>query len=73
MARGEAVLGLDNLNGYYDPALKRARLDQLHGLPATGSLKRTSPIARAWPPCSPASRASTASSTSRPRPVCGIR
>ena len=26
---GERVIGLDNLNGYYDPALKRARLDRL--------------------------------------------
>ena len=29
LARGEPVLGLDNLNGYYDPALKHARLDRL--------------------------------------------
>ena len=29
LERGEQVLGLDNLNGYYDPALKRARLEQL--------------------------------------------
>ena len=29
LARGERVLGLDNLNAYYDPALKRARLGQL--------------------------------------------
>jgi UDP-glucuronate 4-epimerase len=29
MARGEAVIGLDNLNDYYDPALKRARLAEL--------------------------------------------
>src|SRR4051812_944155 len=26
---GRAVVGLDNLNAYYDPALKQARLDQL--------------------------------------------
>ena len=26
LARGESVIGLDNLNPYYDPALKRARL-----------------------------------------------
>ena len=26
---GRRVVGADNLNGYYDPALKRARLDQL--------------------------------------------
>ncbi|WP_312814154.1 NAD-dependent epimerase [Brevundimonas sp.] len=29
LARGETVIGLDNLNAYYDPALKQARLDQL--------------------------------------------
>ncbi len=29
LARGEAVLGVDNLNSYYDPALKRARLERL--------------------------------------------
>jgi UDP-glucuronate 4-epimerase len=29
LARGDRVIGLDNLNDYYDPALKRARLDQL--------------------------------------------
>ncbi|QMW22177.1 NAD-dependent epimerase/dehydratase family protein [Sandaracinobacteroides saxicola] len=33
LARGEAVLGLDNLNPYYDPALKQARLAQLAGTP----------------------------------------
>ncbi|MEO7239891.1 MAG: SDR family NAD(P)-dependent oxidoreductase, partial [Sphingomicrobium sp.] len=29
LARGERVLGIDNLNDYYDPALKQARLDRL--------------------------------------------
>ncbi|WP_421708759.1 NAD-dependent epimerase/dehydratase family protein [Algihabitans sp.] len=29
MNRGETVVGLDNLNDYYDPALKHARLDTL--------------------------------------------
>ena len=29
--RGDQVIGLDNLNDYYDPALKRARLAQLEG------------------------------------------
>lgn len=28
--RGDDVVGFDNLNGYYDPALKQARIDQLH-------------------------------------------
>jgi len=29
LERGEEVVGIDNLNDYYDPALKLARLDQL--------------------------------------------
>lgn len=29
LARGDTVIGIDNLNDYYDPALKRARLAQL--------------------------------------------
>ncbi|MCT0200044.1 NAD-dependent epimerase [Synechococcus sp. CS-1325] len=29
LARGERVIGLDNLNSYYDPALKQARLQRL--------------------------------------------
>ena len=29
LAEGEEVLGIDNLNSYYDPALKQARLDRL--------------------------------------------
>jgi len=29
LGRGEAVVGVDNLNAYYDPSLKRARLAQL--------------------------------------------
>jgi UDP-glucuronate 4-epimerase len=31
--RGETVLGIDNLNSYYDPALKRARLERLGQIP----------------------------------------
>ncbi|GIL38729.1 SDR family NAD(P)-dependent oxidoreductase [Roseiterribacter gracilis] len=31
LARGDRVIGVDNLNDYYDPALKRARLAQLDG------------------------------------------
>jgi UDP-glucuronate 4-epimerase len=33
LKRGERVIGLDNLNAYYDPALKRARLDRLRPEP----------------------------------------
>jgi len=29
LERGEQVIGIDNLNDYYDPALKRARLDRI--------------------------------------------
>jgi UDP-glucuronate 4-epimerase len=32
-ARGDAVVGIDNLNAYYDPALKQARLARLADLP----------------------------------------
>ena len=31
IAAGMNVIGLDNVNGYYDPALKEARLDRLRG------------------------------------------
>ena len=31
LAEGRDVVGLDNLNGYYDPALKEARLNILRG------------------------------------------
>jgi len=34
LARGEQVVGLDNLNSYYDPTLKQARLDRLDGIAA---------------------------------------
>ena len=33
LARGDEVVGIDNLNDYYDPALKRARLARLTPLP----------------------------------------
>ena len=33
LARGETVIGIDNLDGYYDPVLKQARLARLNGLP----------------------------------------
>jgi UDP-glucuronate 4-epimerase len=34
LARGDEVIGVDNLNDYYDPALKQARLDRLLPHPA---------------------------------------
>ncbi|MEO8714891.1 MAG: NAD-dependent epimerase/dehydratase family protein, partial [Acetobacteraceae bacterium] len=33
LGRGERVIGVDNLNSYYDPALKQARLARLQGRP----------------------------------------
>ena len=33
LARGDTVTGIDNLNSYYDPALKQARLERLAALP----------------------------------------
>jgi len=33
VARGEAVLGIDNLNDYYDPRLKEERLEKLRARP----------------------------------------
>ena len=33
LARAETVIGVDNLNAYYDQALKQARLDRLRALP----------------------------------------
>jgi UDP-glucuronate 4-epimerase len=32
LARGDAVTGLDNLNAYYDPGLKAARLAEIEGM-----------------------------------------
>jgi len=32
LARGDRVVGVDNMNDYYDPALKQARLDRLTSL-----------------------------------------
>src|SRR5690606_1048348 len=32
-ARGDTVTGIDNLNDYYDPALKQARLERLQAAP----------------------------------------
>jgi UDP-glucuronate 4-epimerase len=39
LARGESVLGTDNLNDYYDPALKQARLQRLEALAPEGAFR----------------------------------
>src|SRR4051794_37142302 len=33
LARGDEVFGIDSLDDYYDPALKRARLERLRAFP----------------------------------------
>lgn len=40
LARGETVIGLDNLNSYYDPKLKRNRLAQLKSASGFSFLQR---------------------------------
>ena len=50
-ARGEHVIGIDNLNPYYDPALKQARLDDLARVACrAGSISCSSilPIITPW-------------------------
>lgn len=37
LQRGERVIGLDNLNSYYDPALKQARLRQIEAVATPGA------------------------------------
>ncbi len=37
LARGDTVVGLDNLNDYYDPARKRANLAEIRGLATAAS------------------------------------
>ena len=39
LARGEVVVGVDELNAYYDPRLKHARLDLLAGHPGFGFVR----------------------------------
>lgn len=39
LERGERVLGIDNLNDYYDPALKRARLERIDGAAAPSAFR----------------------------------
>ena len=39
LKRGDAVVGLDNLNAYYDPSLKAARLSKLRQHPNAGNFE----------------------------------
>ena len=37
LRRGDRVVGLDNLNDYYDPSLKRARLREIEAVAPLGA------------------------------------
>ena len=37
LQRGDRVVGLDNLNDYYDPTLKQARLRQIEAVAPSGA------------------------------------
>jgi nucleoside-diphosphate-sugar epimerase len=52
LARGDEVVGIDNLNDYYDVGLKEARLAQLADRPGFRFVRSTSRIPPAWPPSS---------------------
>jgi UDP-glucuronate 4-epimerase len=41
LTMGKSVIGIDNINSYYDPALKRDRLAQLKNLPGTFAFLET--------------------------------
>ena len=47
LRRGDVVIGIDNLNDYYDPARKLANLEEV----------RASETTKAWRPCSPSTAA----------------
>jgi UDP-glucuronate 4-epimerase len=56
LARGEKIVGLDNVNNYYDRALKRARIDRLIGHDNfifrkidISQAEEILPLAREWP------------------------
>ena len=37
LQRGDRVVGIDNLNTYYDPSLKKTRLRQVEAIAPTGA------------------------------------
>ncbi len=70
LERGDEVVGLDNLNEYYDVTLKHARLAILKGQPKrSSSSSSTSPTATVWLSYLPP-RDSNESSTSVRKPAC---
>ena len=49
LARGDTVVGLDNLNDYYDVNLKKARLALLEAQPGFSFAKSTCRTGKPWP------------------------
>ena len=72
LADGGAVVALDNLNSYYDPNLKNARLDELLLSLTSISSNGISQITMLWRNCLPHT-ASAMSSTWRHKPAFAIR
>ena len=72
LERGDEVVGLDNLNDYYDVALKHARLAILAKYPDFRFVKLDLADRRGMTDSSRA-RSSSASSTSPRRPACATR
>ncbi len=55
LRRGDTVVGIDNLNDYYDVRLKHARLACLAGQGDFRFIERDiAPTGQRWPRCSPA-------------------
>ena len=73
LERGDDVVGIDNLNDYYDPALKHARLEHSAQVrAASNSSAPTSPTAPRWTSCS-RDTSRSASSISPRRRACATR
>ena len=72
LAEGRTVVGLDNLNSYYDPALKQARLDILRAHPDFAFEQVDLADRASWPRCLP-NTGLPRWSISRRRPACAIR
>jgi nucleoside-diphosphate-sugar epimerase len=72
LARGDEVLGLDNLNDYYDPQLKLDRLARLQGRPGFRFVKMDVEDRAGMAACSPP-RSLTAWCTWPRRPGCATR
>ena len=72
LARGDEVVGLDNVNAYYDPSLKEHRLARLSGEPrfelVRGDLHDPGAVDAAFARAHP-----SASSTWPPRRACATR